>query len=360
MRVLVVGVGNSAADISTELIGHAKKIYLSHRGGAKLVSKRASSMQNQLNYSQVPRICLGMPLDLIINRQKNLIKFWLEKYFPSLTQWLFDAMIEYYSKKSFKLDPSWKLSPAPSLANHQPVITDNLVSSLWAGDITSVSGLRSFFGDDTVELLDGTKLVVDAVVFCTGYEPDFSLVSGLDPTADVSYNQKNTPYRGPPLARLYQNIFPVKYADSVAYMNYIALTDGAITVIDLASMAIAQIWKGNSRLPSRKEMNETIDKHQKWVKGLADGDTVYAGIVRPGLWYAFLNSAAGTQVDEKLGYGLEGWKFWFKERKLSNLMMTGVMTPYMYRIFDGGKRKMWCGARDAIIHANEHAKLYCS
>jgi dimethylaniline monooxygenase (N-oxide forming) len=38
MRVLVVGMGNSAADISTELIGQAKKIYLSHRGGAKLVS----------------------------------------------------------------------------------------------------------------------------------------------------------------------------------------------------------------------------------------------------------------------------------------------------------------------------------
>ena len=42
MRVLVVGVGNSAADISTELIGNAKKIYLSHRGGAKLVSNHMS------------------------------------------------------------------------------------------------------------------------------------------------------------------------------------------------------------------------------------------------------------------------------------------------------------------------------
>jgi dimethylaniline monooxygenase (N-oxide forming) len=269
-------------------------------------------------------------------------------------------MIEYYSKKSFKLDPSWRLSPAPSLANHQPVITDNLVSSLWAGDITSVHGLRDFIDDETVELLDGTELVVDAVIFCTGYEPDFSLVSGFDPTADVSHNDKNTPYRGPPLARLYYNLLPVKYADSVAYMNYAALTDGAFTIIDLISMAIAQIWKGNSPLPSEKEMNETIDKHHEWVKSLADGDTVYAGIVNPGPYYTFLNNAAGTRVDEKLGYGLEGWKFWFKERKLCNLIMRGVMTPYMYRIFDGGKRKQWEGARDAIIHANEHAKLFYS
>jgi hypothetical protein len=37
MRVLVVGIGNSAADTSTQLIGHAQKVYLSHRGGVKIV-----------------------------------------------------------------------------------------------------------------------------------------------------------------------------------------------------------------------------------------------------------------------------------------------------------------------------------
>jgi dimethylaniline monooxygenase (N-oxide forming) len=38
MKVLVVGIGNSAADTSTQLIGQAQKIYLSHRGGAKIVT----------------------------------------------------------------------------------------------------------------------------------------------------------------------------------------------------------------------------------------------------------------------------------------------------------------------------------
>jgi dimethylaniline monooxygenase (N-oxide forming) len=81
--------------------------------------------------------------------------------------------------------------------------------------------------------------------------------------------------------------------------------------------------------------------------------------VRPGPWYTFLNSAAGTGVDENLGYGLKGWKFWMREGKLSNLMMRGVMTPYMYRVFDGRRRK-WEGARDAIVAANEDAKKYRS
>lgn len=35
------------------------------------------------------------------------------------------------------------------------------------------------------------------------------------------------------------------------------------------------------------------------------------------------------------------------------------MTPYMYRVFDG-KRKKWDGAREAIFAANENAKKHCS
>lgn len=37
-RVVVVGSGNTAADTSTTLVGHAGQIYLSHRSGANLVS----------------------------------------------------------------------------------------------------------------------------------------------------------------------------------------------------------------------------------------------------------------------------------------------------------------------------------
>lgn len=36
-RVLVVGFGNTAADVATSLIGHASKIYISHRHGAFVV-----------------------------------------------------------------------------------------------------------------------------------------------------------------------------------------------------------------------------------------------------------------------------------------------------------------------------------
>ncbi|KAG4433196.1 hypothetical protein IFR05_011331 [Cadophora sp. M221] len=121
-------------------------------------------------------------------------------------------------------------------------------------------------------------------------------------------------------------------------------------------MALSQIWNGNPPLPPPETINISINNHHAWVRGLgtSKGDSVVTGIVRPGPWYAFLNRAAGTGVDEKLGYELQGWKFWVEERKLSGLMMRGVMTPFMYRLFDE-RRKRWEGAREAILHANELA-----
>ncbi len=217
--------------------------------------------------------------------------------------------------------------------------------------------MRRFVGDSKVELIDNTVLEVDTVILCTGYEPDFSLTPDFSPLE--SWEEKKASKNQTPLARLYQNIFPPEYADSLAYMNYVALTDGAITVIDVAAMAIAQVWKGGFALPSEQEMNAEIDKHHEWVRSLGRDDSVYTGIVRPGPWYAFLNRAAGTGVDENLGYGWEGWKFWMRERKLSGLMLKGVMTPFMYRVFEG-RRKKWEGSKEAIFHANEHVKVYSS
>ncbi|KAE8442765.1 hypothetical protein EG329_002853 [Mollisiaceae sp. DMI_Dod_QoI] len=359
-RVLVLGIGNSAADTSTQLIGHASKIYLSHRGGVKIL----------------PRIVEGIPLDLVINRQLNLAKFFLDKHFSRLSRWMFDYTIEGHSKKAFpNLDPSWRLSPAPSLANHQPVISDNLVNSLREQKITSVQGIKRFLGEKEVELSDGTKLEIDTVIFCTGYEPDFSLFRDYDPFAPTSTNNISSDKpdldlqtQEPRLAHLYQNIFPPSYASSLAFFNYAALTDGALTVIDLVSMALSQIWKPTNPypLPSPSSMAQSIAAHHVWVRSLTRNgeDTVYTGIVRPAPYYNFLNEAAGTGVDDFLGYGRKGWAFWWRDRKMRGLMMTGVMTPFMYRFFEvegrEGRegRKRWEGAREAILHANELAKAY--
>ena len=68
----------------------------------------------------------------------------------------------------------------------------------------------------------------------------------------------------------------------------------------------------------------------------------------------WLNQAVGNGVNEAFGWGWEGWKFWWKERELYKLLIDGINTPFVYRLFEGreGSRRRWEGAKDAIYRAN--------
>lgn len=48
-RVVVVGLGNSGADISTSLVGYAKVVYVSHRAGAYIVRPVPSPVPTPLH-----------------------------------------------------------------------------------------------------------------------------------------------------------------------------------------------------------------------------------------------------------------------------------------------------------------------
>lgn len=56
---------------------------------------------------------------------------------------------------------------------------------------------------------------------------------------------------------------------------------------------------------------------------------------------------------ENLGWGLKGWRFWFRDPKMSWMMNNGVETAHAFRYFETGKRRTWEGAREAIVRANE-------
>jgi dimethylaniline monooxygenase (N-oxide forming) len=123
-------------------------------------------------------------------------------------------------------------------------------------------------------------------------------------------------------------------------------------------MAISNTWRGKMQLPTRAEMERHIDKHQEWVASRWKMDpAIDTSMVRQWEFQGWLHRAAGTGM-ENLGWGWQGWKFWWKDRKLYNLMNNGVETAHMYRFFETGKRRTWDGARDAIVHINEAVKMF--
>jgi dimethylaniline monooxygenase (N-oxide forming) len=261
---------------------------------------------------------------------------------------LFNNYISQLTRKCFDLDESWRIHPPPSFATHQPTITDRLIGALRDGEITSVRSIRKF-GIDEIELEDGMCLKADVVICCTGYQPVFDLVKGLEFTDLYRETEK---YSFP---RLYQNVFPPDWWQSVAFISSFSFPAGWFPLADLASMAVAQVWKGNSCLPSREAMNAAVDAQHRWMTTISQDDNVSPDFVQQHTWLTWVHEMAGTHVNQHLGYGLQGWWFWLRNPRFCNLLMGGVESPFVERLFDG-KRQKWPGATSATLRANEHAK----
>lgn len=84
-----------------------------------------------------------------------------------------------------EMNPEWNNYPPPSFNSHFSVVSDNFISSLKDGSITSCTSLHSFTGEKGICLLDGTRLAIDAIIFCTGYEVVFSIIPDPDPTCNT-------------------------------------------------------------------------------------------------------------------------------------------------------------------------------
>ncbi|CZR42675.1 flavin depend monooxygenase that catalyses the oxidation of rubrofusarin to 9-hydroxyrubrofusarin [Fusarium proliferatum ET1] len=338
-RVVVVGVSNTGADTAAALCGHAEKVWLSRSHGVIVIPRKRD----------------GIPFDHTLTARTMAFMGMFESAFPRLYELIFNAICKKMQDNAFKIRPEWGLSPAISVLHALPVISDNLIPLLESGDITSVPKIKRVTGPREIELTDGKRLDVDTIIWCTGYEADFSL---LDPSVDPTRN--TTPKwaeaigsRGKPLPRLYQNVFSLDYPDSLAFMGNLLVATSAFPISDICTMAIAQIWKENSPLPSIDEMNRATDKHHETICKLANRGSVVPGWLRQSDWLAWADKAAGSHVYEHLGWGLKGWKLWWNDRALYRMLMDGIFTPFVWRVFDGeGKRKKWDGAREAIEKVN--------
>lgn len=270
---------------------------------------------------------------------------------------MFEKFATHLSNNCFpNLKPEWGLKPSPSLLVTTPMLTDTLVPFLTDGSVILTPGVHRISGPKTVELKDGSQLEIDAIVYCTGYTADTALMPDVEFEEDLQSQKMqagpHVPWR---LPRLFQNIFPPKHADSMAFMNDWQAPTGICELADLVAMAIVQIWKGNYSLPSVDQMNHEIDSHLSWCRAVTGLQVPPSKSVQEGKWRTWLHAAAGTGVNENLGYSMRSWRFWLTDRKFSNLMMHGIDSPHFHRLFDG-RRKKWPGAREAIERANREVE----
>jgi cation diffusion facilitator CzcD-associated flavoprotein CzcO len=140
-RVLIIGLGNSGADIACDAARYAKKAYVSVRRG----------------YHFIPKHIFGKPADVFAHDGPKLPK-WLEL---ALFTWLQRIVVG---------DTTALGMPKPDhrvLESH-PLMNDQLLHHLRHGDVTLKPDIEAFAGK-SVRFKDGSELEVDEVLAATGY-----------------------------------------------------------------------------------------------------------------------------------------------------------------------------------------------
>ncbi len=146
-RVLIVGAGNSAGEISIELARHGATVTVAVQSGANVV----------------PRQLLGVPI----------------QYLSVLVNPLPRAVVERVTTAIGALrGPRVLPPPSPRGCLKVPLIGLGLANALRAGTIRLRGGLHSFTAEG-VRFADGSEESFDDVILATGYRAALGLLTGL-------------------------------------------------------------------------------------------------------------------------------------------------------------------------------------
>nr|WP_255305789.1 NAD(P)-binding domain-containing protein [Streptomyces sp. Wb2n-11] len=149
-RVLVVGMGNSACEISAEISRTAARTFLSTRSGAHVI----------------PRVILGRPADRLAASPLTGLPLFVKRPVLNLALRLSRGRVTDYGLPE----------PDHRLLSAHPTCSDELFVQLVRGAITAKPGVAKFSRDHAV-FTDGSREQVDAVVYATGYKLSFPFLS---------------------------------------------------------------------------------------------------------------------------------------------------------------------------------------
>ena len=141
-RVLVVGLGNSGADIACDAAAHADAAFVSVRRG----------------YHVIPKHIFGIPSDEFGSRGPDL-PLRVER---PLMQMLLRAILGDLTKYGLP-------KPDHKLFESHPLLNSQLLHYLQHGDVAIRPDIARF-GGDQVRFVDGSSEEIDLVLYATGYD----------------------------------------------------------------------------------------------------------------------------------------------------------------------------------------------
>lgn len=222
-RVLVVGIGNSAVDIVSELSrkGVAEKVFISTRSGAWVI----------------PKYVFGRPLDTVFKTNPRL-PLGPQRRLAGLLPRLVSGRMEDFGLPR----------PDHRFLEAHPTVSSELLLRLGSGDAIAKPDVARL-DPDRVHFTDGSVEEIDAIIYATGYKINFPF---FDP------NLISAPGN---VLRLYKRMWKPGIGD----MAFIGLGQAIPTIFPFAecqSKLAAQWLAGDWALPTRREMEREITRDE--------------------------------------------------------------------------------------------------
>ena len=220
-RILVVGIGNSAADISVELSSRSlqNEVTLSTRSSAWIV----------------PKYTYGLPADKYYATTPYLPLKW-QRWAMQKMQFMTGSNPELYGLPK----PNHKFFEA------HPTQSVELPLRLGSGDITPKGNVARLDGE-TVHFEDGTSADFDVIVYATGYNITFPF---FDP--EVISAPGNS-------IRLFKRMFLPERRDTV-FIGFAQATPTLFPFVEAQTRLLAAYAIGAYAPPSAAEMERVIDE----------------------------------------------------------------------------------------------------
>nr|UZZ64699.1 tAncFMO1-3 [synthetic construct] len=304
-RVLVIGMGNSGADIAVELSHTAKQVFLSTRRGSWVMSRVSDN---------------GYPWDMVFTtRFQNLLRNVLPS---SIVNWMTEKkMNQWFNHENYGLVPQNRT------LMKEPVFNDDLPSRIICGTVVVKPNVKEFTETSAI-FEDGTvEENIDVVIFATGYTFSFPF---LDESVIKVENNK---------VSLYKYVFPPHLEKpTLAVIGLIQPLGAIMPTAELQARWATRVFKGLCKLPSANTMMEDIAKKKekkiKWF-GTSQSNTLQTDYIE------YMDELASF-----IGAKPNILSLFLTDPKLALEVFFGPCTPYQYRLTGPGK---WDGARNAIL-----------
>lgn len=222
-RVLIVGMGNSAVDIASELASQTavQEVYLSTRRGVWVL----------------PKYIRGKPVD-----QGQTFPTWLPAKFRR--RLVTAAFIWLYGK----MEDVGLPRPDHLIGEAHPTLSDELPTWVKKGRVLVRPGLRGLAGR-TASFDDGSAAEVDTVIFATGYQIDFPFFS---PT-HIHVEANRLP--------LFHRVFHPSHRH-VFFVGLAQPLGAILPVATLQAEWIAEHLAGRYSLPEEKRMRTEVAREE--------------------------------------------------------------------------------------------------